>query len=240
MPRAVARQPPRWRHSAVGAEWRYAAGDPDRWRRRFECLWCGSRVYSGTPDQCRDAITNAQHLLGVCPGGESSLDGPLTDLYAKVAKAAPRARIVVTGYPQLFEPPAATDPKAAIKAAINDATTDLNCVIERSVAATQATDVNITYVDVTEEFAGHGIDSTNPFIHDLFINNLVDPEAFHPNADGYRAYAKAIKTKLPGGWLDKPLICGPATRDLTLRCRSASSSRACAASEICLVRPENG
>ena len=109
----------------------------------------------------------------------------------------------MTGYPQSFEPPADIDPDAAIKTAINKATTDLNCVIERSVAAAQATDVNIRYVDVTEEFAGHGIGSTDPFIHDLLINNRPDPEAFHPNADGYRAYADAIKTKLPGGWLDK-------------------------------------
>jgi hypothetical protein len=161
---------------------------------------------SGTPIECQRAIASAKLQLGICPGGKSSLDGPLTDLYAQVADAAPRARIVVTGYPQLFEPPADTDPDAAIKTAINKATTDLNCVIERSVAAAQATDVNIRYVDVSEEFAGHGIGSTNPFIHDLFINNLPDPEAFHPNAVGYRAYAEAIKTKLPGEWLDKQML----------------------------------
>ena len=68
----------------------------------------------------------------------------------------------MTGYPLLFEPPAATDPNAEIIAAINEATIDLNCVIERAVTATQATDVNIRYVDVTEEFAGHGIGSTDP------------------------------------------------------------------------------
>ena len=158
---------------------------------------------TGTPIDCQAAITKAQLQLGHCPDGQSSLDGPLADLYARVADAAPRARIVVTGYPLLFEPPAATDPNAEIIAAINEATIDLNCVIERAVTATQATDVNIRYVDVTEEFAVHGIGSTDPFIHDLLINNRPDPEAFHPNADGYRAYADAIKTKLPGGWLEK-------------------------------------
>ena len=32
------------------------------------------------------------------------LRSDLTDLYAEVAEAAPKARIVVTGYPHLFEP----------------------------------------------------------------------------------------------------------------------------------------
>jgi lysophospholipase L1-like esterase len=140
-------------------------------------------------------------VLGDCPGGESLLGGDLIKLYGEVAEAAPRARIVVTGYPLLFEPSAASDPKAAI----NEATTDLNCVIERDVAAANDADVNIHYVDVTEEFAGHGIGGTPP----LFINAPSVPpsaEAFHPTADGYAVYAEAIKTKLPGGWFDKPLI----------------------------------
>jgi lysophospholipase L1-like esterase len=70
---------------------------------------------------------------------------------------------------------------------------------------------NIHYVDVTEEFAGHGIvdprscTDPNAFIHSLLICDPPgqDPEAFHPTAAGYAAYAEAIKTKLPGGWLYK-------------------------------------
>ena len=42
------------------------------------------------------------------------------------------------------------------------------------------------YVDVTEEFAGHGIGSKGPFIH------ADGEDAYHPTAAGYRAYAKAI------------------------------------------------
>ena len=43
---------------------------------------------------------------------------------------------MVTGYPLLFESPQITGPNAGIITAINEATTDLNCVIERAVAAT--------------------------------------------------------------------------------------------------------
>jgi lysophospholipase L1-like esterase len=158
----------------------------------------------GPSQHCDDAIRNAQDRLGDCREGKSSeLDRPLAVLYAEVAAAARGSRIVVTGYPLLFEveSPVPGDDKADI----NEATTDLNCVIERALAATQATYANIYYVDVTEEFAGHGIGCT-PSPNCLFINAPAVPlsaEAFHPTAAGYAAYAEAIKTKLPNGWLDK-------------------------------------
>jgi lysophospholipase L1-like esterase len=135
------------------------------------------------------------------------LGSELTLLYANVAARAPRARVIVTGYPHLFEPTAAfVDPGIII--AVNQATDELNAIIERSVAAANDADINIHYVDVTEEFAGHGIVTpiTNPsdpsaFIHSLsFINGQPDPEAFHPTAAGYDAYADAIAAALPGGW----------------------------------------
>jgi lysophospholipase L1-like esterase len=45
---------------------------------------------------------------------------------------------------------------------------------------------------VTEQFKGHGIGSS-----DAFINGpAAGIEAFHPNAAGYRAYAKAISAAI--------------------------------------------
>ena len=52
------------------------------------------------------------------------------------------------------------------------------------------------YVDVTEAFAGHGIGSKKPFI------NAEGPDAYHPNAAGYRAYTKAIFAAIRSAWLD--------------------------------------
>jgi lysophospholipase L1-like esterase len=157
----------------------------------------------GPSQQCDLAISTAQAMLGDCPGGVSPLGADLIKLYGEVADKAPSARIVVTGYPLLFEPPPANpDLNPGIITAINKASTDLNCVIERAVAAANATDVNIHYVDVTEEFAGNGIGCqwTDPFIY-----APPSEEAFHPTAAGYQAYADAIKTKLPGGWFNKSL-----------------------------------
>jgi hypothetical protein len=60
----------------------------------------------GTPPACQAAINNALAVLAVGPGGESVLGGRITDLYAGVADAVPKALVVVTGYPYLFDPPA--------------------------------------------------------------------------------------------------------------------------------------
>jgi lysophospholipase L1-like esterase len=154
----------------------------------------------------RHATSTNPEVLAKCPEAIQAahdklpmLRRDLIILYAEVAKAAPSARIVVTGYPHLFEPTAPYDPDIIL--AVNNATDALNATIRQAVSVTNDADINIHYVDVTEEFAGHGIGCTEPCT--LFINNLPDREAFHPTAEGYAAYAEAIKTKLPGGWLDK-------------------------------------
>ena len=145
-----------------------------------------------TAAQCITDIQNA-----VTPAKLQALNDALTDLYAKVAARAPDARIVVTGYPYLADP-APGSPNAAIITALNAATDQLNATIKQAVTVTQNADVNIRYVDVTAEFAGHGIFSPN-----RFINPPGTEAAFHPNALGYSVYAAAIADALPRGWVDK-------------------------------------
>ena len=102
---------------------------------------------------------------------------------------------MVTGYPYLFEI-VPGDPAAALKTQINDAVELLNATIQQSVAAAQARGVHLVYVDVTDAFAGHGIGSHRPFI------NAEGVGAYHPNAAGYRAYAKAIFAAVRSARLD--------------------------------------
>jgi len=139
------------------------------------------------PVGCQNAINIALGQLAV-------LGGSLSELYTLVDNAAPNALIVVTGYPYLIEI-VPGDPTAAIKDQINDAITILNGTIQRAVEA-QPDGVKILYVDVTAEFAGHGIGSEEPFI------NSDGDDAYHPNAAGYRAYAKAIFAAIRSAWLD--------------------------------------
>jgi lysophospholipase L1-like esterase len=145
---------------------------------------------AGTQEECLTAVAIARTKLGM-------LAVNLANLYAAVADEAPNALIVVTGYPYLFEPPAEGDPDAAIITAINNAITALNSTIQQAVLAAQTAGINIIYVDVTDEFAGHGIGSKQPFIH------ATGPDAYHPNAAGYRAYAKAIFTAIKSVWKDE-------------------------------------
>ena len=145
---------------------------------------------TGPSPACQAAIGQAVALLTPQPGGGSVLGTRLATTYSRVAQAAPNARILVTGYPYLFEAPAPGNPNAATIVAINQATTALNTTIQAAVASVRALDVNIAYVDVTTRFAGHGLGSTTPFI------NGDGPDAFHPTARGHRAFASAIKVAL--------------------------------------------
>jgi lysophospholipase L1-like esterase len=154
---------------------------------------------AGTPTQCQQAIRLANLLLPAKCGDESELGRRLTGLHAEVAAAAPNVLIVATGYPLLFEL-VQGDPDRVLKAQINDATTRLNCAIEKAVADSQAAGVNIEYVDVTQAFAGHGIGGSGvPFINPPPpLGTAIN--AFHPTAAGYVAYDEAISAALPSSW----------------------------------------
>jgi lysophospholipase L1-like esterase len=151
---------------------------------------------AGTPQQCQDAIGLADLLLPAECGDESELGRRLGILYADVAEAAPNALIVATGYPLLFDDP------DLLETQINDATTRLNCAIDKAVADAQAAGINIVYVDVTKAFDDHGIGGSK----ELFINPPPPPptpipiNAFHPTPAGYVAYAAAISAALPNSW----------------------------------------
>jgi lysophospholipase L1-like esterase len=151
---------------------------------------------AGTPQQCQDAIGLADLLLPAECGDESELGRRLGNLYADVAEAAPNALIVATGYPLLFDDP------DLLETQINDATTRLNCAIDKAVADAQAAGINIVYVDVTKAFDDHGIGGSK----ELFINPPPPPptpipiNAFHPTPAGYVAYAAAISAALPNSW----------------------------------------
>jgi lysophospholipase L1-like esterase len=156
---------------------------------------------TGTLEECQMKIAAARALLPAELGGPSVLGDLLTSLFAEVVDAAPRARVVVTGYPLLFAPAAPGTQNADIINAVNAATVLLNDAIKQAVIATQAPNVDIRYVDVTVPFGGHGIGGPlTPFINPPGAGS---PDAFHPTAPGYVAYAAAISAELPAEWLDK-------------------------------------
>ena len=131
---------------------------------------------------CANAISAAGTLLTT---GE--LAARLAGTYAQVAAAAPRAHVVVTGYPLLFAD--STDP---LIDQLNAATMALNQTIQGVVASAQAArpHSSIEYVDVSAVFAGHAIGDADSWVY------FAGPDAFHPTPAGYQAYAAAILAAL--------------------------------------------
>jgi lysophospholipase L1-like esterase len=105
-------------------------------------------------------------------------------VYAQVSARAPQAHVVVTGYPRLFSPEHGPflRASAAEQEALNEAADLLNDVIAEGAAAH-----GFQFVDVTQRFLGHGVNAP-----DAWILGPQEPGAFHPDADGYAAYAGAV------------------------------------------------
>ncbi|CCQ44897.1 putative uncharacterized protein [Pseudarthrobacter siccitolerans] len=119
----------------------------------------------------------------------------LKQTYEVIQAAAPDATVVVFGYPLLFnteDPAVSLTIPLASQELVNAGTIKLNTVIEAAATAAGA-----EYVDVTDEFAGHEVNSVDPWIFfSAFVDAngtlQIDPRTFHPNKEGHRAYASAL------------------------------------------------
>jgi len=115
--------------------------------------------------------------------GEGELPGKLDATYAAIARRAPNARVLVLGYPLLFDETSTSCGFAGLsiakRRAINEGDRRLNAVIEDRASA-----AGFEFVDVTDDFAGHGACAPQPWINGLVI--LPPTNSFHPNGSGYR------------------------------------------------------
>lgn len=116
------------------------------------------------------------------------LPGRLDTAYGQIREAAPKARVVVTGYPRLFTEDRG-DYQSGLgvvtgreKAVMNEGADALNEVI-----AAAAARHGFDFVDVTGRFVEHGVNAPQPWILGFGTS-----APFHPTAAGYQAYAEAI------------------------------------------------
>jgi lysophospholipase L1-like esterase len=133
------------------------------------------------PANCVTAIYTAE---GQLPG----LGAALATTYADIAAAAPNARILVTGYPRLFDT-GASDPDH-LYSLINGATDALNGTVDEAVTAARGAGANIDYVDVG------GLFQNNEMNDNVSWFNITGTDAFHPTAAGYVAYESALQAAL--------------------------------------------
>ncbi|WP_030160038.1 SGNH/GDSL hydrolase family protein [Glycomyces sp. NRRL B-16210] len=116
------------------------------------------------------------------------LPAKLDAVYAAIAQNAPNAEVYVLGYPRLFAAVNHCDALGLISIAeqvrINQAADLLSSVIESAAAAH-----GFTYVDVRDEFSGHEICGSPPWLHGLTVSEI----PYHPNASGHsQGYLPAL------------------------------------------------
>lgn len=140
------------------------------------------------PYTCTTQISNAQSFI------RNTLPGLLDGLYSAIRTRAPNARVVVVGYPRLFngeECNVGARISPAEQSALNQ-TADLLATTTAGRAAAHG----FAFVDVRSRFTGHAVcDDVE------WINGLSNPvgESYHPNVAGHSAgYTPLVETALRG------------------------------------------
>jgi len=137
---------------------------------------------------CNGAINGAQSYIS------NTMPGQLGALYAQIRSRAPSAKVVVVGYPRIFNSEdcnAATWFSPSEESRLNQ-TADL--INSRTAAAAAA--AGFTFANPTAVFVGHAVcDSTE------WINGLSYPitESYHPNRSGHASgYTPVVSPVLTG------------------------------------------
>jgi lysophospholipase L1-like esterase len=122
---------------------------------------------------------------------EATLPAKLDATYQAIRAKAPAATVVVLGYPLLFDTKSASCGLAGMSLAkrrsLNTGAEILDKVIRNSADA-----AGFVFSDVRDEFAGHGICATTPYLNGLTV--LPPQNSFHPNQAGYtNGYLPALQ-----------------------------------------------
>jgi lysophospholipase L1-like esterase len=130
---------------------------------------------SDTP-ACLDEIVGAQAYI------DATLPAALTGLYAAIKAKAPNAKVIVVGYPRLFNGSDCsiwTSFTGTEMTALNATADQLNAV-----TATAAATVGATFANPTQRFTGHAVCDGTPWINNVNVFSL--SESYHPNRAGHR------------------------------------------------------
>ena len=125
---------------------------------------------------CARTVANAEADM------KATLPAKLNNTYAAIRAKAPNAQVVVLGYPLLFDTSSAACGLAGMSLAkrrsLNQGAQVLDDLIkQRALAA------GLTFSDVRDEFAGHGICASTPYLNGLTV--IPPQNSFHPNKTGY-------------------------------------------------------
>lgn len=129
------------------------------------------------------------------------LRADLVKLYAQMKEQAPNARIVIMGYPRLFNDPPSEELNNMLFAQdqvwMNGKADQLNAMLRDA-----AREAGVEFIDPTQAFLGHGVGAPDgeQWINDLDWGgpglSVTDPGSFHPNAQGHAAMAELLQEQL--------------------------------------------
>jgi lysophospholipase L1-like esterase len=142
----------------------------------------------GWASDCNGAIDGAQNIIN------NTLPAKLATLYASIKTKAPNAKVVVVGYPRIFQGEdcnAFTWFSPAEETRLNQTADLLN-----SKTSAQASAKGFTFANPTSRFIGHAVCHSPEW-----LNGLSNPvgESYHPNVAGHRdGLAPLVSTPLTG------------------------------------------
>jgi hypothetical protein len=166
------------------------------------CFKLFLQAYVGQSRDCRSQDKAVRQNI-------DDLASPLLQLYGAISHAAPRARVVVMGYPRVFSNPpqdgpsswkACGNPDAQDLVWLNQMADKLDSVLSQTIDREVRLGGNFEYVDGSQAFQGHGACEDNPWIHgaELDPNNPPNPspQCFHPKVAGQAALYSDALSKL--------------------------------------------
>jgi lysophospholipase L1-like esterase len=121
---------------------------------------------------CQTAVTNAEHYVA------TTLPGLLDNVYSTIKSKAPKAHVVVLGYPHFYKigGSCSVGLSDTSRGYINGGADALDTVIEK-----EATNAGFAFADVRPAFTGHEICSGSAWLHS--VTYPID-ESYHPTATG--------------------------------------------------------
>jgi len=135
----------------------------------------------------------------------------LTTVLDAITARAPRARVIVMGYPRIFsERSGARADNISIgdQQWLNARARELNEVIrqvvadrDRQIAATEGQG-SVEFVDAYHAFSGHEVGTPEPYVNGLKVDLsalAAEPASFHPTRAGYQALARLFVQQIRTG-----------------------------------------
>jgi lysophospholipase L1-like esterase len=129
----------------------------------------------GTDAECANRTDTANTLV------RNTVSTALADTYAAVRAKAPSARVIVIGYPRIYQLNGNcwAGLSEAKRVSLNGAADVL-----AEVTAARAATAGFTFIDARNTFAGHGVCSADWWLTSLELLKL--NESYHPNKKGHQ------------------------------------------------------